>query len=87
MLEDIENTPYYLNTTEQERNFIQLKLLAPDRADAQLAQNKENFNVTLHGLGITGSGFNSLSSQLALDITSGKMIEGEAMMVIKHLKL
>ena len=85
--EEIENTPYYLNTTEQERNFIQLKLLAPDRADAQLAQNKENFNVDLNGLGITGSGFNSLSSQLALDITSGKMIEGQAMSSAKAFEI
>ena len=85
--EEIRNTPYYLNTTEQERNFIQLKLLAPDRADAQLAQNKENFNVDLNGLGITGSGFNSLSSQLALDITSGKMIEGQAMSSAKAFEI
>jgi hypothetical protein len=85
--EEIENTSYYLNSTEQERNFIQLKLLAPDRADAQLAQNKENFNVDLNGLGITGSGFNSLSSQLALDITSGKMIEGQAMSSAKAFEI
>lgn len=76
---DIENTSYYLNTTQQERNWIQLKLLAPERAEAQLSQNKENFNVDMTALGLTGSGFNSLSSQLALDVSSGKMIEGDGM--------
>lgn len=76
---DIENTPYYLNTSEQERNWIQLELLAPERAAAQLSQNKENFNVDMTSLGITGSGFNNLSSQLALDVSSGKMIEGDVM--------
>jgi hypothetical protein len=76
---DIENTPYYLNTTDQEREWIQLELLAPERAKAQLSQNKENFNVDMTALGLTGSGFNSLSSQLALDVSSGKMIEGDQM--------
>ena len=76
---DIENTAYYLNTSEQERNWIQLELLAPERAAAQLSQNKENFNVDMSSLGITGSGFNNLSSQLALDVSSGKMIEGDVM--------
>lgn len=76
---DIENTPYFLNTTEQERKWIQLELLAPERAKAQLSQNKENFNVDMTSLGLTGPGFNSLSSQLALDVSSGKMIEGDGM--------
>ena len=68
-----------MNTTEQERKWIQLELLAPERAKAQLSQNKENFNVDMTALGLTGSGFNSLSSQLALDVSSGKMIEGDGM--------
>ena len=62
---DIENTPYYLTTTDQEREWIQLELLAPERAKAQLSQNKENFNVDMTALGLTGSGFNSLSYKLA----------------------
>ena len=76
---DIENTPYYLTTTDQEREWIQLELLAPERAKAQLSQNIENINVDMTALGLTGSGFNSLSSQLALDVSSGKMIEGDQM--------
>ena len=76
---DIENTPYFLNTTDQEREWIQLELLAPERAKAQLSQNKENFNVDMTALGLTGSGFNNLSAQLALDVSSGMMIEGDQM--------
>tara|TARA_Y100001980_G_C14551942_1_gene335715 strand:- start:1674 stop:2864 length:1191 start_codon:yes stop_codon:yes gene_type:complete len=76
---DLENTPYFLNSTVAEREWMQLKLLAPDRAAAQLSQNKENFNLDMTSLGLTGSGFNSLSSQLALDVSSGVMIEGDGM--------
>ena len=76
---EIENTPYFLNTTDQERAWIQLELLAPERAKSQLAQNQENFNVDMSALGLTGSGFNSLSAQLALDVSSGMMIEGDQM--------
>ena len=52
---DLENTPYFLNSTVAEREWMQLKLLAPDRAAAQLSQNKENFNLDMTSLGLTGS--------------------------------
>ncbi len=82
---DIENTNYWLTTSQQERNWIQLMALAPEEANQLLFDNKASFNQFLFSQDVTGAGVEGLSTALSTAVSTGKISSGEAANIIKLL--
>ena len=83
--EDLKLTKLWDNTTESERDWMGLYARSPEKAQDLLNKNKGNFNLALTSSGVSGSGRDTLASQLNKDVTTKGMGHDEAKMIMRYL--